>query len=292
MKLQTQNRTKPAATGASATVLDAPARRRRAADGDADAKTRLLTVAERLFAERGFSCTSIRDLATEANVNIAAVNYHFHSKEELYLETLRYAMRRSKDLTPRFVRILDAARRAGTPAAARRGIVQFITTFITHLYGRPGETDYSPALMSHEMVHPTGALDIVVREFIQPRYEILTALIRLARPDLKDDDAVALHALSIAGQCLHLHFCRPVALQLAGERRLTPRLVRQIARHVAEFSLKGLSPTPLPSPDFQDADAETESRPESNADSSAASPAGQSRRPPRRSAASRRPAPE
>ncbi|MCS7080966.1 MAG: CerR family C-terminal domain-containing protein [Chloracidobacterium sp.] len=273
MKLRTRSRTElaPTETQAPTPALEAPVRRRRrAAEGDADAKTRLLTVAERLFAERGFSCTSIRDLATEANVNIAAVNYHFHSKEELYLETLRYAMRRSKDLTPRFVHILRTAQRIGTPEAARRGIARFIMTFITHLYGQPGETDYSVALMSHEMVHPTGALDIVVREFIQPRYEILTALIRLARPDLKDDTAVALHALSIAGQCLHIHFCRPIALKLAGERRLTPRLVRQIALHVAEFSLKGLSPTALPLKGLLDAEAETESRPESNVGSSAA----------------------
>ncbi len=290
MKPQIQSQTESAA--ASAFQASPARRRRRVADGDADVKTRLLTVAEHLFAERGFACTSIRDLAAEANVNIAAVNYHFHSKEELYLETLRYAMRRSKDLTPRFMRILRAAQRAGTSEAARQGIVRFITTFITHLYGQSGETDYSLALMSHEMVHPTGALDIVIREFIRPRYEILMALIRLARPDIKDDTQVALHVFSIAGQCLHVHFCRPIALQLVGERRLTPRLVKQIALHIAEFSLKGLLPAGLPVSHFLGAGAETESHPESSADLSAASPAGRSRRPRRPSAAYRRLTPE
>lgn len=240
-------------------------RRRRAVDGDADAKTRLLIVAERLFAERGFTCTSIRDLAAEAGVNIAAVNYHFRSKEELYLETLRHAMRRAKDITPHFARILRAAQRSGTPEAARQGIAQFITAFVTHLYGRQGETDYSPALMSHEMLHPTGALDIVVREFIEPRFEILKALIRLARPDLKQETDVALHAFSIVGQCLHMHFCRPITLQLARENSLTPRFVKRVARHIAAFSLRALAPPNPPA-----ADAEIESHPESNADSSAA----------------------
>ncbi|OYT72286.1 MAG: hypothetical protein CFK52_05555 [Chloracidobacterium sp. CP2_5A] len=252
MKLRTHSQTEP--VPARAPALDALSRRRRrAADGDADAKTRLLTVAERLFAERGFACTSVRDLATEAGVNIAAVNYHFRSKEELYLETLRYAMRRSKDITPRFARILRSAQRVGTPEAARQGIAQFIATFITRLYGQQGEFDYSPALMSHEMLHPTGALDIVVREFIEPRFEILKALIRLARPDLKQDADVTLHAFSIVGQCLHMHFCRPITLQLARESALTPRFINRVARHITAFSLRALEASPA----LPGADAET-----------------------------------
>lgn len=243
---------------------------KRTADGEtADAKTRLLVVAERMFAKRGFACTSIRDLATEAGVNIAAVNYHFRSKEELYLETLRYAMRRAKDVHPRFARILRQSQQIGTPEAARQGIVHFIETFIIHLYGQPAGTDYSAALMSHEMLHPTGALDIVVREFIQPRFEILTALVRLARPDLKSDLDVAFHAFSIVGQCLHMHFCRPIVLQLTGEGKLTARFLRRMARHIAEFSIRGLSAA-LPPEATPAAGGETESHPESNADSSTA----------------------
>lgn len=253
-------------------TLKPPKRKaKRAAEGEtADAKTRLLVVAERMFAERGFACTSVRDLAAEAGVNIAAVNYHFRSKEELYLETLRYAMRRSKDITPRFARILRQAQQVGTPEAAQQGIVHFIETFISHLYGQPAGTDYSAALMSHEMLHPTGALDIVVQEFIQPRFEILMALIRLARPDLKPDLDVAFHAFSIVGQCLHMHFCRPIVLQLTGEGKLTARFLRRMARHIAGFSIRGLAAVPPRLAGTPGAGGETESHPESNADSSAA----------------------
>lgn len=49
-----------------------------------DTKQRILEVANRLFAERGFSGTSIREIAKEAEVNLSAVNYHFTNKETLY----------------------------------------------------------------------------------------------------------------------------------------------------------------------------------------------------------------
>jgi len=48
-----------------------------------DTQDRLLNAAEKLFAEHGISETSLRAITTEAQANLAAVNYHFHSKEGL-----------------------------------------------------------------------------------------------------------------------------------------------------------------------------------------------------------------
>ncbi|MFN4089496.1 MAG: TetR/AcrR family transcriptional regulator [Alphaproteobacteria bacterium] len=47
-------------------------------------RTRILDTAETLFAERGFAGVSIRNVADAANVNLAAVNYHFGGKERLF----------------------------------------------------------------------------------------------------------------------------------------------------------------------------------------------------------------
>lgn len=45
-----------------------------------DTNEKILDAAEKLFAERGFASTSMRDITTDADVNLAAVNYHFGSK--------------------------------------------------------------------------------------------------------------------------------------------------------------------------------------------------------------------
>jgi AcrR family transcriptional regulator len=49
-------------------------------------RSAILTAAERLYAERGFGEVTLRDIVAEANVNLAAVNYHFGSKDELIAE--------------------------------------------------------------------------------------------------------------------------------------------------------------------------------------------------------------
>ncbi len=51
--------------------------------GTAETKERILDTAERLFAERGFEATSIRDITSAAEVNLASINYHFRTKQEL-----------------------------------------------------------------------------------------------------------------------------------------------------------------------------------------------------------------
>jgi AcrR family transcriptional regulator len=48
-----------------------------------DTKQKILDAAERLFGENGYSVTSLRQVITEAGVNLAAVHYHFGSKEDL-----------------------------------------------------------------------------------------------------------------------------------------------------------------------------------------------------------------
>jgi AcrR family transcriptional regulator len=54
-----------------------------------DTRERILDVAERLFMENGYEATSMRVITSAAEVNLAAVNYHFGSKEALLREVFR-----------------------------------------------------------------------------------------------------------------------------------------------------------------------------------------------------------
>lgn len=58
-------------------------------NSSASTKERILTAAEVLFAQRGFDGGSLRQLTSAAGVNLAAVNYHFGSKEKLVEEVFR-----------------------------------------------------------------------------------------------------------------------------------------------------------------------------------------------------------
>ncbi len=67
-------------------------------------KDRILDAAERLFASRGFSGTSLRDITAEAGANLAAVNYHFQSKDALIVAVVA---RRAGPVNEQRLKLLD-----------------------------------------------------------------------------------------------------------------------------------------------------------------------------------------
>jgi AcrR family transcriptional regulator len=70
-----------------------------------DTKQRILDSAERLFAENGFDSTSLRTIIADAQVNLAAIHYHFHSKEALLDAVI---LRRLEPINRRRLEMLDA----------------------------------------------------------------------------------------------------------------------------------------------------------------------------------------
>lgn len=69
-----------------------------------DTRERILDAAEHLFMEHGYDGTSMRQITGDAAVNLAAVNYHFGSKESLMQEVFR---RRLDWLNEERLRVLD-----------------------------------------------------------------------------------------------------------------------------------------------------------------------------------------
>ena len=81
--------------------------------GPAATKDRILDAAEGLFMEHGFEATSLRSITAAASVNLAAVNYHFGSKEELFQAVLT---RRLDPMNARRVALLDRFERESAAA--------------------------------------------------------------------------------------------------------------------------------------------------------------------------------
>ena len=85
-------------------------------------KERILGAAEQLFATHGFAGASLRQVTAAANVNLAAVNYHFGSKENLINEVFR---RRLDDLNAHRLEELEKAL-----AQASSGLEDLLGAFI------------------------------------------------------------------------------------------------------------------------------------------------------------------
>ena len=89
-----------------------------------ETRIRILDAAEKLFMEHGFDGTSMRMITSSAKVNLAAVNYHFGSKDALIQEVFRRRLSAMNKGAPGRARCLDRGgrRRAAQAQPHRRGL--------------------------------------------------------------------------------------------------------------------------------------------------------------------------
>jgi TetR/AcrR family transcriptional regulator, regulator of cefoperazone and chloramphenicol sensitivity len=197
-------------------------------------KVRLIEAAGEEFAGKGFDAARIRTICDRAGANVAAVNYHFGDKEQLYVETVLDAHRCGMDKGA-----LDAAVAAG-PAEELRC---FIHHFLTRVLAINHPEDWRHRLMLREMLQPTSASDVLVRESIRPHFERLQQVMRQFCPEADERKLNAL-SFSVIGQCMHYRMARPVTERLIGPEAFHALDLDFLTDHIASFCLAALGCIP------------------------------------------------
>ncbi len=199
-----------------------------------DTRQALLDAAEELFSQKGFAAVGIRQIVEKAGCNIAAINYHFGSKSDLHIQTVRRAMERPEAAAA--WEILST--RPAGPQEAATAIVRFIHRFLL-LRLDPTIPDIAGSLILHEAAEPSEAIESVVRDFLKPHESMLVSALGVLSPGTGPAE-LSLFAQSILGQILHYRVFRPFLERLTVGDLTSRKRLAQIADHIARVSLRGL----------------------------------------------------
>jgi TetR/AcrR family transcriptional regulator, regulator of cefoperazone and chloramphenicol sensitivity len=197
-------------------------------------KVRLLEAAGEEFAEKGFDSARIRAICERAQANVAAVNYHFGDKEQLYVQAVLEAHRCGYESEG-----ADEGE-PGEPAEQLRG---FIRHFLSRVLALHDPDDWRHRLMIREMFHPSPASDVLIREAIRPRFERLVRILRQFCPVAEERKLQAL-AFSVIGQCLHYKMARPITERLVGAEAMEALDLDYLTEHITTFCLAALGHVP------------------------------------------------
>lgn len=198
-------------------------------DNTPEIRQRLLEAAGEVFSERGFRDATIREICERAKANIAAVNYHFGEKEELYKAVFDYA----RGYALRF----DDATLSSGPAEQRLRVFIYATLARFFDEGRPA---WLSKLIAQEMIHPTKMLDLLVQHQIRPNSERLMVIVRELMGMEADDETLRLCVSSVVAQWLYYFHCGSVIKRLNPGQRFGPLEIQKLADHITEFSVAAL----------------------------------------------------
>jgi len=174
-------------------------------------KEKILDTAESLFAKQGFAATSLRSITAEAGVNLAAIHYHFHSKESLLDAVI---VRRAEGINRERSRLLDecdCSASNGTPVPEK--VLEAFLLPVFHFANHSRRGPVFVKLMARIHAESDVFAQIIQKHFSVVAARFVSALSR-ALPELPPEELF-----------LRLHFAMGAVVQaLAG-----PKLVETLS---------------------------------------------------------------
>ena len=193
-----------------------------------------MQTAAELFAEHGYQATSVRKLCEAAQVNVAMVNYYFHSKEALHLAAFDHA----RDLVAASApTVAEASAAANLPPAEQLRLA--IEALVSDML-RCGSATLFSRLVARELLEPTAAIHKLAERNVRPQHALFTGLIRGVVGPAVPDEVVQKCMFSVIGQAVFYARSRIVHEIVAPEISYDHAGIAAIASHVAQFSLAAL----------------------------------------------------
>ncbi len=200
-----------------------------------DTYRKLLKAASEVFAEKGYRDTTVAEICQRARSNVAAVNYHFDSKDELYIAVLKNAFAEAMQVYPP-----DGGLPAEAPAEDR---LRALVHSILHRILDDGRLGCAGQILLREMADPVESFRQVHEEITEPLRQTMRQIVRdLVGPEASEQQVVFC-ALSVVHQCLAIGFRKgrghlPSFLDSPQSRTET---IDALAEHITLFSLAGLA---------------------------------------------------
>ena len=198
--------------------------------GSAETVSLILNAAGRVFAEKGFKDATVREICAQAEVNLAAINYHFGDKERLYIQAVKHARKEIEAAAPLPEEIAGCG-----PAEERLAI--FIRTLAMRILNTE-VASWQHRLLLREFMNPSRACEEVMQESIRPFIGQLHDLLREVISRDVPEHTIKQLGFSIIGQCAYYRFQDRVVSMMVTRQELNRHFsAEKLAEHIVRFSL-------------------------------------------------------
>ncbi|MCP4903327.1 MAG: TetR/AcrR family transcriptional regulator [bacterium] len=199
-----------------------------------ETRKRILAAAEKLFSKNGLDATSVRDITTEADCNVASVNYHFGGKDALYRETFRSLL---LEINERRIGAIQRTMTANPNISLEEFLEAFANAFMEPIIDASRGRLFT-SFFAREMIDPRLPPEIIVDEFIRPFMAVSIDAMKQVGPAMADPDRL-MCLMSLIGQLVQLHHAERLFRDSRRGHGVPITLEDQI-RHIVRFSAGGM----------------------------------------------------
>jgi len=197
-------------------------------------REKVLSVACEVFAEKDYHDATVEEICKRAETNIAAINYHFGSKDQLYAQVWRRAHEDAMKAYPP-----EGGLGPDAPAEQRlRGTVHSMIGKTVD----PGHIGHAGKILLRELLSPTETIEQVKHDALRPMHRRMDSLMRELLGPKASREQILLCAMSIVHQCMTIGI-RLLKGRVPRHVRLdmpTEQLVETLTDHITRFSLAGI----------------------------------------------------
>ncbi len=202
-----------------------------------DTQSRILDAAEQLLAERGIEAASMRQVTTLAKANLAAVNYHFGSKEELIVQV--YA-RRLRPVNAERIRLLDELeqRQGGQAPTANEILTCYVAPVIRLIHDQANGGERFMRLLGRALYEPGSYLTPLFKDELEPVLTRFTQALRRVLPELSDEELF--WRIHFAGGAMAYTLAQTHRLELISKGACDVNDSEAITKRLVEFIAAGM----------------------------------------------------
>jgi len=202
---------------------------------DKPVQDRLLDAAEQLFSDHGFEGAGVRDIASAAGCNIAAINYYFGTKDKLYTEVWRRQLLQMRNAR------LQAIEQVMSESGGKPALEDLLRSFANAFVGPFRDESRSRRfmnLMAREMIDQRVPVNMFIDEVVKPTMGAIREALLRACPGL-EESRIPLLIVFLAGQLMHVVHVKTMFEQAETEE-IPPFDLNEVVDHIVKFSAAGI----------------------------------------------------
>ncbi|HXG91922.1 MAG TPA: CerR family C-terminal domain-containing protein [Blastocatellia bacterium] len=194
---------------------------------DPEARAKIISAAQELFAVRGYDGAAIRDIARAAGVNAAMIHYYFGNKEGLYHTILNSA---AAEVRARMIE------ETGGSHTAEQRLKSFVRAYATYIFGHPNLA----RILHREFLSGGKHIKEIAQQQYLTNYMLMREGLRagVRAKELRPID-LDLAPISLIGMVLIFQIAQPLISLAIGKEKYDEQFINRLTDHTVDLFLNG-----------------------------------------------------